>query len=185
MEYTLIRSSRKTFGISVTEDGVVVRAPAWARPRDVDSFLMSKYDWIIRAREHIEERKRTVEGITPMTPEELAELIARAKPVFSRRAAHFAPIVGVDYRSVTVRAQRTRWGSCSAKGALSFNCLLMLAPPEVLDSVVLHELCHRKALDHSEKFYREFTRVCPDYKAHRQWLKENGLDLIARLPRNG
>jgi len=90
--------------------------------------------------------------------------------------------VGVDYGRITIRSQRTRWGSCSAKGNLNFNCLLMLCPEEVRDYVVIHELCHRKELNHSPKFWAEVEKVCPDHARQRKWLKENGGSLIARLP---
>ena len=93
----------------------------------------------------------------------------------------YAPRIGVSYGRVTVRNQRTRWGSCSAKGNLNFNCLLMLAPPEVIDSVVVHELCHRKEMNHSDKFYSEVLRVFPDYWNCHKWLKENGPILLEMM----
>ena len=86
----------------------------------------------------------------------------------------------MEYGRVTIRAQRTRWGSCTARGDLSFNCLLMLAPPEAIDSVVVHELCHRRHMDHSPAFYTEVLRAFPDYHEWQRWLKENGPVLLAR-----
>jgi predicted metal-dependent hydrolase len=86
--------------------------------------------------------------------------------------------VGVDYRRITIRSQKTRWGSCSSSGNLNFNCLLLLAPPEVLDYVVVHELCHRKEMNHSPRFWAEVGRVLPDYKKRNKWLKENGSRLM-------
>ena len=94
--------------------------------------------------------------------------------VIPERVRHFAPLIGVDYGRITIRCQRTRWGSCSAKGNLSFNCLLMLLPNEVVDSVVVHELCHRKHMNHSPLFYAEIERVFPEYRKCSKWLKENG-----------
>ena len=96
--------------------------------------------------------------------------------------ARFAPQVGVSYGRITIRSQRTRWGSCSARGNLNFNCLLMLCPEEVRDYVVVHELCHRKQLNHSPQFWAEVAAILPDAARHRKWLKENGGALIARLP---
>ena len=79
------------------------------------------------------------------------------------RVRHYAPLVGVSFGRITIRNQRSLWGSCSAKGNLNFNCLLMLTPPEVIDSVIVHELCHRKEMNHSKAFYAEVRRVFPDY----------------------
>jgi predicted metal-dependent hydrolase len=122
------------------------------------------------------------ENVPPLTEQELQELKRRAKLIFEQRAAHYAPLLGVTYSKITVRSQRTRWGSCSSNGNLSFNCLLLLAPDEVLDCIVVHELCHRKEMNHSERFYREVLRVFPEYQKHHAWLKQNGEGLIRRLP---
>ena len=106
----------------------------------------------------------------------------QVKTIIPVRAAYFAPLVGVSYGRITIRSQHTRWGSCSSKGNLNFNCLLALVPPEVLDYVVVHELCHRKEMNHSPRFWAEVERILPDYKMSLKWLKENGTALIGRLP---
>ena len=98
------------------------------------------------------------------------------------RVAELCRELGFRCGKVTVRNSRTRWGSCSSAGNLSFNALLMLAPSEVLDGVVVHELCHIKQLNHSAAFYREVSRILPDYKERNKWLKENGHTLLERLP---
>ena len=121
----------------------------------------------------------TVSG--KLTEEELKDLTKKAKKVFPERVAYYAPLVGVEYGKIFIRHQHTRWGSCSSKGNLNFNCLLMLAPPEVLDSVVVHELCHLKEMNHSKKFYAEVLRVYPDYKKCQKWLKEHGRELMAKI----
>ena len=114
-------------------------------------------------------RKRTAE---------IDELMKEAKKVIPERVAFFAPLVGVTPGRITIRCQKSRWGSCSARGNLNFNCLLMLAPEEVMDSVVVHELCHLKQMNHSKKFYDEVLRVMPDYRARQKWLKEHGAELL-------
>lgn len=78
-----------------------------------------------------------------------------------------------------------KWGSCSSKGNLNFNCLLMLTPQKVIDSVVVHELCHRKEMNHSDKFYAEVLRVFPEYWTWDKWLKDNGDMLMKRMVANG
>ena len=83
--------------------------------------------------------------------------------------------------AIRIHPMKTRWGSCSAEGNLNFNCLLMLTPREVLDSVIVHELCHRKHMNHSREFYREVRRVFPEYDKWHGWLRENGGALMRRV----
>ena len=118
-----------------------------------------------------------------LTDEQLQVLARQARQTIPERVAHFAPLVGVTYGRITIRSQHTLWGSCSSKGNLNFNCLLMLTPPEVLDYVVVHELCHRKEMNHSARFWAEVEHVLPDYEIQRKWLRENGTALISRLER--
>ena len=92
----------------------------------------------------------------------------------AERTAYYAGIIGVTYGRITIRDQKTRWGSCSSQGNLNFTWKLVLAPPEVLDYVVVHELCHRIEMNHSAAFWRQVVRVLPDYQQQRGWLKENG-----------
>lgn len=179
MEYQVIRSSRKTLAIQITEDSrVVVRAPNRLPDSVIRRFVAEKEDWI---RSRLAARAQLPQ-LSPFTHEELQSLAARAAQIIPQRVEFFARLLGVDYGRITLRFPRTRWGSCSAKGNLNFNCLLMLAPPEVLDYVIVHELCHRKELNHSPRFWAEVEKICPDYRVHRQWLKDNGSALIGRLP---
>ena len=112
---------------------------------------------------------------------EIRALADRALKVIPDRVAYYAPLIGVTYGRITIRNQKSKWGSCSAKGNLNFNCLLMLAPPEVIDSVVVHELCHRKEMNHTKKFYDEVLKVFPDYWSCDKWLKDNGDILMTMM----
>lgn len=98
-----------------------------------------------------------------------------------QRVRKYAPIVGVDYGRITIRMQKSRWGSCSSKGNLNFNCLLMAMPEEIRDYVVVHELCHRKQMNHSDKFWAEVEAVLPDYKEKRKWLRDNGEKIMTSV----
>lgn len=178
ISYEIIRSARKTISLQITPAGeVIVRCPKRYPAREVERFVESKRQWLQKHLTKIEERPK----LTPLTPEELRGLARQAAQTIPERVAHYAPMVGVTYGRITIRSQHTRWGSCSAKGNLNFNCLLMLCPDEVLDYVVVHELCHRKELNHSDKFWAEVERVMPQYAQHRRWLKDNGGALIRRL----
>ena len=180
IEYTLIRSARRSIGIEVTPEGaVVVRAPRVTAVSRIEAVLREKAAWVGRAQARARSRSEAALA-QPLTRSELDALRAKAKADLPARVAYYAGLLGVDYGRITVRAQKTRWGSCSAQGNLSFNCLLMLAPGEVIDSVVVHELCHRKHMDHSAQFYAEVLRVFPDYRKWHGWLKENGPVLLAR-----
>ena len=175
--YQIIRSTRKTVSIQVKPDGqVIVRCPKRMREEDVRRFVASKADWIGK---HL--AKCPARDVQKLTEQELEQLRDRAKELVTARVRYFAPIVGVTYTRITIRAQHTRWGSCNGKGSLNFNCLLALTPPEVLDYVVVHELCHRKEMNHSPRFWQAVEGVLPDYKARREWLKANGNSLMARL----
>ena len=176
MEYTLIRSSRKTISVQLSPTGeVVVRAPSRMSKRDISRFLEEKRDWI-------ETHLRKLPEVQPkLTDTELGALARYAKEVVPEIVARFAPLVGVEYGRVTIRAQPTRWGSCSARAKQNFNCLLMLTPDDVMEYVVVHELCHRKEMNHSARFWAEVERVIPSYRESRRWLKENGGGLIGRL----
>jgi len=185
MEYQLIRSKRKTLAVQIKPDGsVIVRAPLRLPQRDIDRFLREKSAWIESHRAKIlrERQKEKTNPIPSLTDEQLRRLKRRAAVAIPERLEYFAPLVGVDYGRVTIRSQKTRWGSCSAKGDLNFNCLLLLMPPSVLDYVVVHELCHRKQMNHSPRFWAEVERVIPDYKAAQKWLKDNGRSLLNLLP---
>ena len=86
--------------------------------------------------------------------------------------------VGATYAGLTIRGQRTRWASCSASGAMSFNWRLLLAPAPVLDYVVWHEVCHLEVMDHSPRFWALLAERCPDYRDHAGWLRRHGATLV-------
>lgn len=179
ISYTLVRSDRKTIAIRITPGGEVeVRCPRRCAKRDVDAFVISKQDWIRRHLQAIARRP----DVPPLSAEEIRNLAKQAAIILPEKARQLALRIGVSYGRITIRSQKTRWGSCSAQGNLNFNCLLMLMPEEVQDYVVIHELCHRKHLNHSPEFWAEVERHCPKYRIHKKWLKDNGGALILRLP---
>lgn len=187
MEYEIqvIRSGRRSIALEIRPDlTILVRAPYRASNREIQQFVSEKSGWLEKhfamARRHKEELESRQREET-LTMDEVRSLAKEATRVIPERVRYYAPMVGVDYGRITIRNQRTRWGSCSGKGNLNFNCLLMKTPPEVVDYVVVHELCHRKEMNHSPQFWAEVEKVLPEYKKARKWLKENGGDIIGSM----
>ena len=179
--YRIVRSKRKTISLQMGPDGLIVRAPWTATNTQIEEVVKRHAGWIEKQQNKISEAQKAMPAIEKLTMEEIRELADQAKKLIPKRVAYYAQLVVVNYGRITIRNQRSRWGSCSAEGNLNFNCLLMLAPLEVLDSVIVHELCHRKEPNHSKRFYAEVLRVYPDYWAWNKWLKDNGPMLIRRM----
>lgn len=179
-EIQIIRSRRKTVAIQITPDAqIIVRAPMRMSQREIQRFVEEKSGWI--AGHLAKVRAQNAEAAeSPLTQADLKLLANQAKAVLPERAAYYARLMGVTYGRITIRHQATRWGSCSTQGNLNFNCLLMLAPAEVQDYVVVHELAHRKQMNHSAAFWAEVAAILPAYKAQVAWLKTNGGTLLSR-----
>jgi predicted metal-dependent hydrolase len=101
-----------------------------------------------------------------------------ARVEIERRVDQACAVAGLSYSRLTIRDQRTRWGSCTRTGSLSFNWRLLLAPEAVLDYVIWHEVCHLSVLDHSPRFWALVARHCPDHRLHARWLRENAATLV-------
>lgn len=180
IDYTVIKSGRKTLALQIKNGKLIVRAPYRVRNDDIKLFVGAHRDWIEKQLSVIEKREEKLASVAHLSADELAKLSKKATEIIPQRVEYYANLLGVTYGRISVRTQKTRWGSCTARGDLSFNCLLMLAPEEVLDSVIVHELCHRKHMDHSARFYAEVEKIMPDYKERRAWLRQNGDELMER-----
>ena len=190
VEFSVVRSDRRTIGIEIGKNGPKLRLPQRASERSAVQFVKSHANWVLS---HLERRGANADvnaddagtgtgTDNKLTPAELEALKRRARAAIPARVAFYAPQLGVRPARITIKAQHTRWGSCSKAGNLNFNCLLMLTPPEVLDSVVVHELCHLLEMNHSKRFYDRVERVFPRYKECRKWLVVNGVRLLEMLP---
>lgn len=181
----IIRSSRKTLAIEIRPDmRVIVRAPYQASGSYIEQFISARADWIAEHLRMQEQKNRQCNDALPvkkLSNNDIKKLADKACTCIPERVAHFAPLVGVTYGRITIRNQRTRWGSCSSRGNLNFNCLLMLTPPEVIDYVVVHELCHRKEMNHSGRFWNEVARILPGYAEQEKWLKTHGNEIMKRM----
>ena len=176
----LVRSSRKTLAVQIRADGTVIARAPLRMPKDrILYFLSEKASWIRMQQGRMQERENMrQQARIHLDAAQEKELRERAKSVLAQRTAYFARQVGVTYGRITVRDQKTRWGSCSQTGNLNFNFRLILAPPEALDYVVVHELCHRRQMNHSAQFWQEVAQVLPDYRKRKAWLTENGWRLM-------
>lgn len=181
IEIEIVRSRRRTLSLEITEDlKVKVRAPYGVSKRRIRQFAADKMDWIVKNIQKMELKQEKISAVQKLTREELEQLADRAGEVIPARVAYFAKLLQVTYGRITIRNQQTRWGSCSAKGNLNFNCLLMLTPPGIVDYIVVHELCHRLEMNHSKRFWAHVATQIPDYRVCEKWLKENGSLIMAR-----
>ena len=179
----VIYSSRRTMGLEVTADGrVKARVPNRTADAVVEKFVKERAGWIAEKyllQKARQEKQKLARGTRDYEQNPALEARYRelARAVIGQRVPYFAAKMGVTYGRISIRDQKTRWGSCSGRGNLNFNWKLVLMPPEVLDYVVVHELAHRKQMNHSPLFWAEVGRVLPDYESRRRWLKEHGKEV--------
>jgi predicted metal-dependent hydrolase len=163
----------------------------WGRPaqlvvprrlsrREIGAILDSHQEWLARERAR-QVSRLGLEGFLIGEREGRAAARAQIETIADGEAA----ALGVSFGRLSIRDQRTRWGSCSSRGTLSFNWRLVLAPPVVLDYVVVHELCHLRHPDHSARFWSLVAERRPDYRAQRLWLRTHGAELLAFQPGSG
>lgn len=173
--FRLVRSRRKSLSVEITREGnVVVRAPDSLSDQVILEFVAEKQAWIRRHQDRMMQRIRDAwkNPRQHPTPELLKQMTDEARVYIPGRVQYYARRIGVTVGRITIRHQKTRWGSCSSKGNLNFNVMLMAVPEELLDYVVVHELCHRKEMNHSPRFWAWVESVLPDYRDRRRRLKE-------------
>ena len=174
---SVIRSARKSLGLEVRDaNTVLARIPTRVSDRELKAFVENHRSWILEKTEVMAEREEKRKS-TPAPPPELLSKTDRMKIQLKigKRVRHYCETMGVTVGYVTVKNQKTRWGSCSAKGNVNFNYQLAFLPEELLDYVVIHELAHRHHMDHSRAFWAEVEKYCPDYRERRAALKEYSL----------
>ena len=181
----LIQSNRKSFSLEVKEDGsLLVRAPLYFSEDFLVRWLLEKEEWILD-KQSLQQKKLELKqqqeqeyhssGAELHQKEALEKRYRKAAKIYiPQRVEYYARHVGVTYEAVRIREQKTRWGSCSSNKTLSFNWRLMLAPPQILDYVIVHEVCHLRHMNHSKEFWSLVETIMPDYKDKKKWLKENG-----------
>lgn len=176
------RSKRKSAAIKITADmQIVVFVPLYVSDNEIERMVISKSKWIdehmLKVQSTIDERSK----LEKITFEQVKELADQAVEYIPKRVKFYAEKENFVYNKITIKNLVSRWGSCSTKGNLNFNCLLMLTPDYVIDYIVVHELCHLREMNHSEKFWAEVEKIMPDYQRAELWLKQNGGNLISRM----
>ncbi len=169
MTYEVIYSSRRTISLCIKEGRLVVRAPYRTKRERIESVIASHSDWIEK---HIEKQIERNKKFEDLTEEKIALLRKEAKRILPIKAAYYANLMGLKYGRITITGARTRFGSCSSKGNLSFSYRLMLYPDSAIDYVVVHELAHLVEMNHSPRFYKIIEAVLPDYKERKKLLKQ-------------
>ncbi len=168
MEYTLIRSKRKTLALQITREAqIVVRAPARLPKPEIERFLNSRRGWI---EENLSRQQHRQETYPEPTEAERAELIARARLDLPERVERWSAVMGLVPAGIKVTSARSRFGSCSGKDSLCFAWRLMQYPEAAIDYVVVHELAHIRHKNHGPDFYALIESVLPDWKERRALL---------------
>jgi len=159
--------------LRLLDDGRLrVTLPRWGSKREAQAFVERSEPWIAK-----QLSKRAA----------LPPVVRRDEPALRRRAAKELPVEllalaaahEISVTRVSIRNQRSRWGACSARGSITLNWRLILVPPFVREYVMIHELMHRRELNHSRRFWRHVAAACPEFDEARVWLLKNGPTLFA------
>lgn len=169
MTYEVVYSSRKTISLCIKEGNLVVKAPFGTKKSKIDAVVRSHQNWIDK---HIERQKERNKKFEDLTEEKIKILRRYAKKILPVKTTYFADIMGLKFGRITITGAKTRFGSCSSKGNISFSYRLMLYPEEAIDYVVVHELAHLVEMNHSPRFYKIVEAVLPDYKERKKLLKQ-------------
>lgn len=170
IQYTLIRSRRKTMAISVQRDlTIVVRAPMRTSQKVIDQFVESSRGWIEQHLARQAARNASSQTLTPALERELRQRAAAELP---GRVAYYSQLMGLTPTGVRITGARTRLGSCGPKNSLNFSFRLMAFPQPAIDYVVVHELAHIRHKNHGPLFYALIAQYLPDYKARWAMLKD-------------
>lgn len=174
-DYKLIRSRRKTLSLFVDEDArLTIRAPFYLGQKYIEKFILEKESWIkkkqSKMRERIENRERFNELMDEPT---IKNIKKRAKQQLMCRLVELSEKFDYPFAKMRLSGAKMRWGSCSHKNTISLNWKVMLAPPQVIDYLIIHELAHTKHKNHKSDFWNAVAEVHPTFKEDRKWLKDN------------
>ena len=168
MDYEIIYSRRKTLSLCIKNTRLIVGAPLGTPKKKIEEAINSHREWIEK---HTERQIIKEERFAGLSDKQIAELKRQARKVLSAKAEYYSALMGVDFGRISITSAKTRFGSCSSKGNIAFSYRLMLYPEAAVDYVVVHELAHRKEMNHSKAFYKIVEDILPDYKERRKLLR--------------
>ena len=169
LKYNVIYSDRRTITLCFDSDGtLLVRAPKGTKKKRIEQVIDAHVSWIEKHQARVIKK---AEAEAALTEQKIKELKKAAKERLIPLTAEYAKILGVSYKKITITSAKTRFGSCSSVGNISYSYRLMLFPPAAQEYVVVHELCHRLYMNHSAAFYKTIEAVMPDYRKRRALLK--------------
>ncbi|MDD2680962.1 MAG: M48 family metallopeptidase [Patescibacteria group bacterium] len=169
IEHRRVRRSRHV-RLSLSVDGrVLVTRPFWVSEKFAQSFVLEKREWLHNQLKKIQSMPVSVLG--KGTRSDYLRYKERARVIATERLIYFNQFYSFPYKRLSIRDQKTRWGSCSKSGGLNFNYRLVFLPPELQDYLIVHELCHLKELNHSADFWALVAQRIPDFKKKRQYLR--------------
>lgn len=168
MDYEIIYSDRRTIALNIKGGALIVRAPHGAKKRDIEKLISEHSAWVEK---HLEASKRKAELYSSLGDDDIKALKKKAREILPKKTAYFASLMNIDYGKIRITGAKGRFGSCSSEGNISYSYRLMLYPDEAIDYVVVHELAHRRQMNHSAAFYKIVASVFPDYKYRKALLK--------------
>lgn len=169
MDYKVIYSGRRTVALTIKDGELIVRAPYGTTKSRIEEIVNSHLEWVNK---NLEKWRIRNEKYDRLTDDDIKKLRLKAKSIIPLKVRKYAEIMGIKYGRITISGAKTRFGSCSSKGNLSFSYRLMLYPDEAVDYVVVHELAHIIEMNHSGAFYKIVESVLPDYKERQKLLKK-------------
>lgn len=172
MQYTVIRSNRKTISLSVNKNlSVIVRAPQKIKLSKIEQFVEKYIPWIEKQKILIKERI-ALQKSNFLTKKDIDQLKQKAKAFLPERVLYYSKIMKVNPTRIKITSAKTRWGSCNYQNSLCFSYRVMLLPEDLIDAIVVHELTHIKIKNHSKQFYYEVTNYMQDYQERVEELKK-------------
>ena len=179
----ILRSKRRTLALHIRSDGqLVVRAPRSVADPQINRFIRQHNHWIKTTRLKVLERQKLADTWRAQFPREDDHYKNLALPLFTARCEFYASWMGLSYKKIALSDAVSRWGSCSQQGRLRFNWRLVMAPLEIVDYVVVHELSHLKELNHSERFWILVKSAAPHYRDAKKWLQQHPLGPVRTGP---